>query len=211
MPIWLTIGHFETRGELYPRFSGGVTVGAQAGRSKLESIEFLAPTPAGGAPAARERGAPGANEIVVTKLPDAASPALFKVCAQGYHIAPEQSGIAATIDFTRADGKGGEATELSVMLHGVVMERDNKTPRGGAGAAAERYRIRYKKMTEANQPPSSPDVSHAVKAALMREAGSTASAGGVSVGMMDGSVRLVNYGVRPSKYNWSYVLRRPRP
>jgi type VI protein secretion system component Hcp len=208
VPIWLTIGFFETRGELYPRFSGGVTVGGQAGRSKLESIEFLAPTPVGGAPAGRERGGPGANEIVVAKLPDAASPAFFKVCTQGRHIAPEQSGIAATIDFTRADGTGREATELSVLLHGVVMERDNKTPRGGASATAERYRIRYTKMTDASQPPSSPDVSRIVKAALAKEAGTTASAGGASVGMMDGSVRLVNYGVSPSRYNWSYVLRR---
>jgi type VI protein secretion system component Hcp len=208
MPIWLTIGHFEVRGELSPRFSGGVTVGAQAGRSKLESIEFLAPTPAGGAPAGRERHAPGPNEIVVSKLPDAASPTFFKVCLQGRHLAPEQSAMTAMMDFTRAGGTSGEATDLSITLHGVVMEWDSKTLRGSAGAATERYRIRYTKMTYANQPPSSPDVSHAVKAALTKEAGATASGGGLSVGMMDGSVRLVNYGVRPSKYNWSYVLRR---
>jgi type VI protein secretion system component Hcp len=162
--VWLTTGNFETRGEVFPRFAGGVTVGAHASWSKLQTLEFSQPRTAGGVPVA-----PGTSEMVVTKLPDSASPTFFKVCAAGQHVPAERSGIALRIDFTRADGKGGEATELSVTLHGVVMNRDNANPRsGGVSASTERYRLRYRKMTYSNMPASSADVSRAAEAKMRR-------------------------------------------
>lgn len=143
---------------LDPVFVGGVTVAGHAGWSKLRSFG-LAKSPAGA-------GVPGINEIVVTKLPDSATPHFFRFCAQGRHIGPEQSRAAARVDFTRAAGRGGEKTELSITLQGVVMEKDHQS--GGTSAALERYRLHYRKMTYSHMPPSSPDVSRAVGEELMR-------------------------------------------
>jgi hypothetical protein len=77
--------------------------------------------------------------------------------------------LLVNIDFTRADGNGAETTELSITLHDVVMETDRATtPSGRGSASVERYRLRYKKMTYANMPQSSPDVSRAVEARMRR-------------------------------------------
>jgi type VI protein secretion system component Hcp len=139
---------------LDPAFVGGVTVAGHAGWSKLRSFAF------GQLPAA---GVQGANEIVVTKSRDSASPVFFRSCLQGVHYG--RGGIVAKVDFTRPDGRGGEKTELSITLHGVVMERDQRS--AGTRATLERYRLRYRKMTYSNMPPSSADVSLAVEQQLM--------------------------------------------
>jgi prepilin-type processing-associated H-X9-DG protein len=110
-----------------------------------------------------------------------------------------KSGMVVKIDFTSSSGKDAEKTELSIMLHDVVMEKDNTIPRSGSGSvAAERFRLRYKKMTYANMPPSSPDASLSVKLALMRIGDATASrsghGGGMNFTFMDGSVKILQDG-----------------
>jgi glucose/arabinose dehydrogenase len=65
--------YVEFHGSAFPSFSGGVTVGAHAGWSRLQSVELLGWKPASGAQAGREPGAPGINEIVMTKVQDCAS------------------------------------------------------------------------------------------------------------------------------------------
>jgi type VI protein secretion system component Hcp len=157
----------------YPVFSGGVTVGAHAGWSRLQTFEFGLARPAGGPQAAQGSGGVSLHDILVTKTTDAGSRGLFSVGGwdpvKKAKITGEPEDPTVRIDFTRADGRGGEATELSITLHGVVMEKEYTNPRsGGRSAAAERYRIRYRKITYSNMPPSSADVSHVVKGALMR-------------------------------------------
>jgi hypothetical protein len=161
----------------YPVFSGGVTVGAHAGWSRLYTFQ-LDLLPAGGPQAAQGSGGVSPHHILVTKTTDAGSRGLFSVGGwdpvKKTKITGEPEDPTVRIDFTRADGRGGERTELSITLHGVVMEREYANPRsGGRSAAAERYRIRYRRMTYSNMPPSSADVSHVVKGTLMRAGGTT--------------------------------------
>ena len=81
---------------------------------------------------------------------------------------------------------------MGVTLHGVVMERDDTIPWIRSGKiAGQRFRFGYAKMTYANMPPSSPDVSHIAKSTLMRTSGAKAHSGGVNVGFADGSVKFV--------------------
>ena len=167
----------------YPVFSGGVMVGAHAGWSRLQTFAFGLARPAGGPQATQGSGGVSVHEIVVTKTMDAGSRGLFSVGGwdpvKKAKITGEAEDPTVRIDFTRADGRGGEATELSITLHGVVLEREYTNPwRGGRSAAAERYRIRYRKMTYSNMPPSSADVSYIVKGALMRPGGTTVQQSG---------------------------------
>ena len=174
-------------------FRGDVMVGAHAGWSKLGSVAFTQLRPAGGVQAVREQGGVPLNEILVTKLTDSASPFLGMACATGHHIQSSKNAIVVKLDFTRANGRGGEIAELSITLHGVVMERDNTAPRSGAGnAPAERFRLRYRKMTYSNMPPSSPDVSQIVRQSLLMKAQpGQHNSGAIVVGMGDGSVKFV--------------------
>ena len=151
-------------------FRGGVMVGAHAGWSKLESVAFTQLRPAGGVQAVREPGGVPLSEILVTKVTDSASPFLGLACAEGRHIQQSsKNAMAVKLDFTRAVGRGGETTALSVTLHDVIVEMDNTGPRNGRGSpSAERFRLRYRKMTHSNMPPSSPDVSFTVKEELTR-------------------------------------------
>jgi hypothetical protein len=169
----------------YRGCSGGVTVGAHAGWSRLQTFAFGLARPAGGPQATQGSGEVSAHEIVVTKTMDAGSRGLFSVGGwdpvKKAKITGEAEDPTVRVDFTRADGRGGEATELSITLHGVVMEREYTNPRsGGRSAAADRYRIRYRKMTYSNMPLSSADVSHVVKGALMRAGATTVRPGGVT-------------------------------
>jgi type VI protein secretion system component Hcp len=151
-------------------FLGGVTVGAHAGWSKLETFEFSQWRPVDGAQADGAPNAPGINEIVVTKVTDCTSPLFFKVCATGRHVvAGKPVNLTVKLDVTRADGNGRETTVLSVTLHDVVIARDTTTPlRGGVSAATERFRLRYRRMTRSSLPRWSPDVSHVVRDAWLR-------------------------------------------
>ena len=160
----------------YPVFSGGVMVGAHAGWSRLQTFEFGLARPPAGPQAAQGSGGVSLHDILVTKTTDPGSRGLFSVGGwdpvKKARITGEAEDPTVRIDFTRADGRGGEATELSITLHGVVMEREYTNPRsGGRSTAAERYRLRYRKMTYSNMPPSSAGVSHVVKGALMRAGG----------------------------------------
>ena len=170
----------------YRGFSGGVTVGAHAGWSRLQSFAFGPARPAGGPQAAQGAGGVSLHDILLTKTTDAGSRGLFSVGGwdpvKKARITGEAEDPTVRIDFTRADGRGGEATELSITLHGVEMEREYTNQRsGGRSAAAERYRIRYRKMTYSNMPPSSADVSYIVKGALMRAGATTVRPDGVTM------------------------------
>ena len=170
----------------YRGFSGGVTVGAHAGWSRLQTFAFGLARPAGGPQAAQGAGGVSLHDILLTKTTDAGSRGLFSVGGwdpvKKARITGEAEDPTVRIDFTRADGRGGEATELSITLHGVVMESEYTNQRsGGRSAAAERYRIRYRKMTYSNMPPSSADVSYIVKGALMRLGGTTVQQSGADM------------------------------
>ena len=198
--IWLTTGTFPAArrakgartgwGAFDPVFLGGVTVGAHAGWSRLQSVEFVGLRPNGGVQAAREQGTPGLNEILVTKVTDCASPFLGMACAQGRHLQPSKNAMVVKLDFTRAHGNGAETPELSVTLHDVVMERATLPQNSIGSVAAERFRLRYNKMTYSNTPPSSPDVSQSARLALMRTGDATTAAGSMHL-LADGSVRFV--------------------
>jgi hypothetical protein len=166
-----------------PAFRGGVTVGAHAGWSKLAALEVALSS------------APGTNEIVVT---------ISRDCVPPIWVLTRR--LRTNIDITRADDRGGEVTELSITLHDAIMERDNSSPPSGEESAfAERFRLGYGKMTYSSMPSSSPDVSQAVIASLLRTQTAHHS-GGMLVLLGDGSVRHL----RPAVRNWSYVVRRPR-
>ncbi len=155
---------------MFPAFRGGVAVGAHAGWSPLRSVEFGGLRTVAEVQAARETSGVHLNDIIISKLNDCASPTLYQVCAAGTHIPGGNDAIVARIDFTGADGRGTEITTLSIALHDVAISLDKTTPGvGGPGTPLERYRLRYSKMTYANMPPSSPDVSQAVVASLMRQ------------------------------------------
>ena len=166
-----------TQSSIHPDrgFSGGVTVGAHAGWSRLQTFGFLAGLCDDQAAARRPPRGRAAllHDILLTKT--TGTPGSQGLCP-GWRLGPreavritgEAEDPTAQIDFTRADGRGGEATEQNTT-YCVVMEREYTNPRSGArSAAAERYRLRYRKMTYSNMPPSSADVSHIVKGALMR-------------------------------------------
>lgn len=182
----------------YPVFSGGVTVGAHTGWSRLQTFAFGL-RPAGDPQAAQGSGGVSLHDILVTKTTDAGSRGLFSVGGwdpvKKAKITGEPEDPTVRIDFTRVDGRGGERTELSITLHGVVMERDKATaPSGRGSAAAERYRLRYQKMTYSNMPPSSADVSHVVKGTLMRAGGTTVKGEWIQIQSMSWPTRGTSSG-----------------
>lgn len=172
---------------MYPVFLGGVTVGAYAGWSQLHVIDLGSWAKASGLDVNDKPGASSLKEILVTKSTDRASPALQQICAVGRHLPGRNNAVLGRIDFTEADGRGGEVTKLSLALHGVALELDKTAPQG---SGTERYRLRYVKMTYANMPASSPDMSLAVRESLRTQrTGTYHSGGGIVVVMGDGSVR----------------------
>jgi type VI protein secretion system component Hcp len=110
-----------------------------------------------------ESPAPAINEIVVSKPTGCTSPLLLKVCAAGRPVvAGRPMRLTAPLDVTRIDGDGREITVVSVTMHDVVIARDTAPPRV-ASAATEGFRLRYRRMTYAGLPRSSPDVSQVVR------------------------------------------------
>lgn len=153
-------------------FVGGVTVGTHAGWSRLEAVDFAASLPAGPQAARRHYG-PHHFRIRLADLPDGVTPELMLACSRGHHSPPR---VVVKLDFTRADGRGGETTELSLALHDVVVERDYTIPWSSGGTAADkRFRLWFSRITHAMMPPSSPDVSHLARLALMKMGDAAAS------------------------------------
>lgn len=175
---------------MYPVFLGGVTVGAHAGWRRVHSIDLGSWAKAAGLEVSFEPGTPAIRELAGAKPTDRASPLLAQFCATARRRTAQNKTIAASIGFTNADGRGDEITAPGIALHDVTIGLDKTTSVGaGAGAPVERYRLRYRKMTCANMSPSSPEVSQAVKASLMRPQGGHCHAAGVVIALGDGSVR----------------------
>lgn len=99
--------------------------------------------------------------------------------------------LTAQVDFTRSDRSGSEITDLRVQLHDVRIVRCEHISRAGGVMPVERMVIACSKMTLADTPKSAPDISHQVRARVARAQAGRHHAGGVLVGMGDGSVRFV--------------------
>ena len=168
-------------------FVGGVTVGRHAGWTKLAGLSFVSSQ--SGSPGAAPAQGPGQTyeAVIDVQRTDLVSAKLYLSCSQGSHYSP----IVVKLNFTRTDGKGGETTELGVALHGAVMERDKTVASSGGGNAVDRFRLHYQKMTFANLPASSPDVSHIAVSTLMSMGDAPAHPGGANFVFGDGSVRFI--------------------
>jgi hypothetical protein len=163
----------------YPVFSGGVTVASHQGWGRVELVEFVRLGSSGSPQAAREPGAPGINEIVVTKLQDCTSAVWVKLRLKAA-FPTDADPIGVRLDFVGAGSRSGEPPLLSLDLQQVTIDGGATGPRS--------FRLRCRKITNAALPPSSPDISYFVKSTL-RRAGST-HVGGLNAVLMDGSVRF---------------------
>ena len=144
-------------GEFYPNFSGGVTVAGAGLRSRLEAIAFPDES--------RE-----SHTIIIEKQHDHASPALMQKCAKGLFVGSPSpppagaTGFAVRLDVTRGASSAPQVTDLSVILHGGRLVRDNGPARLSPGTdAVERFLLSFARMTYANMPATSPDATDAVR------------------------------------------------
>jgi hypothetical protein len=143
-------------GEFYPNFSGGVTVAGTGLRSRLDAIAF-----------------PGesrdSHTIVIEKQYDHVSPTLMLKCAKGQYVrAPAPlagtADLAVRLDVTRGALSMLPITDLSVILHGTRLARDDGSARLSPGTGAvERFLLSFARMTYANMPATSPDATAAVR------------------------------------------------
>src|SRR5262245_23952092 len=143
-------------GEFYPNFVGGVTVAGAGLRSRLEAIAFPDES--------RE-----SHTIIIEKQHDHVSLTLMQKCAKGEYVrspTPPPAGatdLAVRLDVTRGASSAPQVTDLSVILHGGRLVRDDGPARPSPGTGAvERFLLRFARMTYANMP-TSPDATDAVR------------------------------------------------
>jgi hypothetical protein len=144
-------------GEFYPNFVGGVTVAGAGLRSRLEAIAFPDES--------RE-----SHTIIIEKQHDHVSPTLWQKYAKGEFFRPPTpppggaADLAVRLDVTRGASSAPQVTDLSVILHGGRLARDDGPGRLSSGTGAvERFLLRFARMTYANMPATSPDATDAVR------------------------------------------------
>ncbi|HJQ56221.1 MAG TPA: H-X9-DG-CTERM domain-containing protein [Vineibacter sp.] len=179
-----------------PIFTGGVRVDTHnvaRNEDRIHDWVKLQEIRVGGPQAARERNAPAISEIVMTISTD---------CSAPLWIARQRTFTAARIDFTRPNGRGVEVTELSVIVHQGVIDRDAINPRTTErGAAGGQYRLRYKSLIHSNAASGSPAMSQIIAALQPSTQAGSPHPGGIIVALGDGTVRFQHY-------SWAWTLRR---
>lgn len=151
---------------IYMRYDGidGPVVRRKQKWIELRSLQLgtgRSANSAGGRGSGREAAAPSVSEIVVTKLQDAASTALFKAAVWG-------EGKKVVIHFVKDDPQGGpKVTErdpyLILELENVLISGFTASGAGGGsdGAPMESMSLNFTKITYVNpsataKPPSVP-------------------------------------------------------
>jgi type VI secretion system secreted protein Hcp len=150
MPIYM--GIFQQPNVLDRKFRGGVTAKGFEGWIELESAQvgmhrsIRSPTGRG---ANREASQPGVQEIVIAKLQDAVSTALFRESLRG-------EGRLIVIAFVKED-----TAYMTLVLQNTLISSYSISGHGGAGHSApmESFSLNFTNITY-EPSPKSPDTTH---------------------------------------------------
>ena len=151
MPIYM--GIFEKPHVLDRKFRGEVKAKGYEGWIQLQSAQLgtnrniTTPTGRG---TNREASAPATQEIVITKLQDSVSTALYKEALRG-------EGKLIVIAFVKEDG----TTSMTLVLQNTLMSSYSVSGHGGVtdSRPTESLSINFTKMTF-EMSPTSPDTTH---------------------------------------------------
>ncbi len=151
MPIYM--GVFEKPNVLDKRFRGEVKAKGYEGWIELQSAQLGVTRPIGNATgrgSGREGTSPAVQEIVVTKLHDSASTAIFQEALQGH-------GKLIVIAFVKEDG----TAYLKVVLQNTLISSYSVSGHGGGsqGQPMESLTLNFTKVTFESLP-QSPDTTH---------------------------------------------------
>ena len=152
MPIYM--GFFEKPNVLDKNFRGDVKAKGYEGWIELQSAQLGTNqrngTSASGRGANREASAPAIQEIVITKLLDSVSTALFREALSG-------KGKLIVIAFV----KEGEAAYLKIVLQNTLITSYSVSGHGGDAQARpmESLSLNFTKITY-EMPATSPDTTH---------------------------------------------------
>jgi type VI secretion system secreted protein Hcp len=153
MPVYMNV----TRNKVQV-VRGTVKKKGHEGWVELQSAQFggqRSVSSGTGRGANREANAPSISEMVVTKVQDEASTALFRESLQG-------TGVQVTIDFTKADG-ADESIFMSITLQDTLISSYNVSGHGGdtTGKPMESLSLNFTKITFDTQG-KGPDISTTV-------------------------------------------------
>jgi type VI protein secretion system component Hcp len=151
MPIYM--GIFEKPNVLDKNFTQGVKAKGYEGWIELRSAQLgthLNMTSASGRGTNREASAPGTQEIVITKLQDSVSTALFKQALYG-------EGKLIVIAFVKDDG----TTYTKIVLQNTLIASYSVSGHGGVGDSrpSESLSLNFTKITF-EMSPTSPNTTH---------------------------------------------------
>jgi len=151
MPIYM--GIFEKPNMLDKSFRGGVKAKGYEGWIELQSAQLGVHrniTSSTGRGTNREASAPGTQEIVITKLQDSVSTALFRGALDG-------SGKLIVIAFVKEDG----TNYMKIVMQNTLISSYNVSGHGGIAdtTPTESLSLNFTKITF-EMSPKSPDITH---------------------------------------------------
>ena len=150
MPIYM--GIFEKPHVLDRKFRGGVKAKGYEGWIQLQSAQLGTNrniTTSTGRGTNREASAPAIQEVVITKLQDSVSTALYRETLGG-------EGKLIVIAFVKEDG----TTSMTLVLQNTLISSYNVSGHGGGDLRpTESLSINFTKMTF-EMSPTSPDTTH---------------------------------------------------